>query len=472
MEPDPDSFLFLFETVFLLQISWASFAISIFVLLLLLIGSALISASEVAYFAITPKVFRKLEEEKKSSSGRIVNLLEQSQKLLATILIANNFINIGIVILSDFILRNSLPEDTFSNISQRIINVFGGASFSVGAVNHGLNFLVTVIGVTFLLVLFGEVAPKVYARINFLKMARFMAFPLTILTDVFSPVSQLLVNLTNRIEKRLEDKTLGKGASSDEITEAINLITGNKKKNGDEADLLKKIVRFGNVNISQAMKPRVDVVGLDASLNFEEVLQVIRASEYSRLPVFEENLDSIVGILHVKKFMKYLHKDKSFKWNTDGIVQREVVFEPETKKISELLRTFQKERKHMAIVVDEYGGTSGIITLEDVLEEILGDIYDEFDTSSNQDFKKINDYTFIFEGKAFLNDLVKTLDLSEDFFDEIRGEADTVAGVVLEYLGVIPAKNDKFTYKNLKFKVVDVDNRRIKKVQIILPKGK
>lgn len=304
MEPDPGNISFLFSFIFLAQISWTSFALSICVLLLLLIASALISGSEVAFFAITPEGFQALEEENKLSSKRIVSLLRQSQKLLATILIANNFINIGIVILSDYILTNTLPEDTFTGISTTILNFIGESSLSIATINHGINFLVTVIGVTFALVLFGEVTPKVYARINSLKIARIMAGPLSFLVRLFSPLSKLLVNWTNRIERRLEDKGIGKGTSSDEITEAIDLMSGNEPADEKETDLLKKIVRFGNVNISQIMKPRTDVVGLDASLNFEEVLKVIRSCEYSRLPVFEETLDSITGILHVKKFMK------------------------------------------------------------------------------------------------------------------------------------------------------------------------
>ncbi len=473
MDPDSDSIYFLFNFFFLLQISWTSLAASIVVLLFLLTASALISGSEVAFFAITPKVYHDLEEENKQSSKLIVNLLKQSQKLLATILIANNFINIGIVILSDYILRNTLPENTFTKLSEKVISFFGESpSISIEGINRGFNFLVTVIGVTFVLVLFGEVMPKVYARVNTLKIARMMASPLSLLTRLFSPISRLLVNWTNKIEEKLEDKALGKGTSSDEINEAIDLMSGNKSTDEDEADLLKKILRFGNVNISQIMKPRMDVVGLDVSLNFEEVLEIIREKGHSRLPVYEENLDSIKGILHVKKFMKYLHEGKDFDWKKEGIVQTEVMFEPETKKIAQLLREFQKERKHMAIVVDEYGGTSGIITLEDILEEILGDIYDEFDKGAEEGFKKVGDSTFDFEGKTFLNDLVKALKLPEDFFDKIKGEADTLAGVVLERFGKLPNKNYAFTYEGVKFKVMEVDARRIKKVQIKLPKKK
>jgi len=472
LESDPDSLLFFLNTIFLLQISASSFVVSIVCLLLLLMGSALISGSEVAYFSITPKVFQDLEEEKKISSRRIINLLEQPQKLLATILIANNFINIGIVILSDYILRNSLPENTFTHISQKIVALPGAGSFSIATVNRGINFLITVVGVTSILVFFGEISPKVYARINAIKIARMMSLPLTILMKVFSPISRLLVNWTNSIEKRLEDKSIGKGASSDELEEAIDLISGAEKSDEEETDLLKKIVRFGNVNISQIMRPRVDVVGLDANMDFGEVLKIIRESKYSRLPVYEENLDSIKGILHVKKLLKYLHKPKDFNWNQDGIIQRKVMFEPETKKISQLLRSFQEERKHMAIVVDEFGGTSGIVTMEDVLEEILGEIYDEFDGNKELAYKKINNNTYILEGKSFLIDVIKTLELPEDFFDDIKGEADTIAGIILENLGQLPNKNYKFTYKNIKFKVVDVDDRRIKKVQIVLPKKK
>lgn len=473
MEPDPGNISFLFDFIFLLQISWSSFVGSIVALLLLLIASALISGSEVAFFAITPKVFHDLEDENKLSSKRIVALLKESQKLLATILIANNFINIGIVILSDYLLSNTLPEDTFTNWSKAIARVLGEESFSISSINDAIIFLITVIGVTFILVLFGEVMPKVYARINTLKIARITAGPLSFLVRFFAPISKFLVSWTNKIEKRLEDKAIiGKETSSDEITEAIDLMSSNERAGEAETDLLKKIVRFGNVNISQIMKPRTDVVGLDASLNYKEVLEVVRACEYSRLPVFEETLDSITGILHVKKFMKCLHEKENFNWNQEGIVQQEVMFEPETKKISEILRGFQEERKHMAIVVDEYGGTSGIITLEDVLEEILGDIYDEFDSSSAEDFKRVNEHTFIFEGKTFLNDVVKILKLPEDFFDKIKGDADTIAGVVLENLGKMPSKNYKFTYEGLTFKVKDVDKRRINKVQITLLKEK
>jgi gliding motility-associated protein GldE len=389
------------------------------------------------------------------------------RKLLATILIANNFINIAIVILSQFILDNILSQDVTNNWSEQII-YFAGLNLSVEWLSGLINFLFTIVGVTFLLVLFGEVAPKIYAKLNNVRLAKFMSRTLLFLFRLFQPISQLLVNGTNIIEKRLVKKT-NNGSSSrrEDIGQAIELTVKNDKHAEHEIDILKGIVKFGDIAVKQVMRPRVDVIAVDFRINFKELIKVVKESGFSRIPVYNEDFDNITGLLYVKDLLGHLHNDASFEWQAH--IRTNVMYVPETKKIDDLLRDFQKARLHIAIVVDEYGGSSGIVTLEDIMEEVIGEIREEFDDEIELEYKKIDDWNYLFEGKTLLNDVCRVVGVDTSTFDEVKGDADSVAGLFLEIVGHIPKAETEISYNDFHLKIVSVDNRRIKQVLITLP---
>lgn len=430
-------------------------------------SSALISGSEVAFFSLSPTDFETLKQD---NNHRIISLMNEPRKLLATILIANNFINIGIVILSTFVLNKVLPESIFNNWSESLISSFHLDNFLESAkLANVLSLLITVIGVTFILVLFGEIAPKVYARHNNIGLSRTMATPLWLLSKIFHPFSLILVNWTTSIEKRLEKRRPGGSlANRQDIGEAIDLTADANQTTSQEVLLLKRIVNFGEVSVSQIIRPRVDVVAIDESLDYKELLEIVRESGYSRIPVFEKDFDNVKGILYVKDLLGHLNENKDFDWKL--LVRKDILFVPESKKIDSLLKKFQKEHMHMAIVVDEYGGSSGIVTMEDILEEIIGEIQDEFDTEADVEYKKLGEGIFIFEGKTLINDFCRQVKIDTITFEEIRGEADTLAGILLEKAGRLPELSEEFDIQDFKFKVIKVNNRRIEQIRIELPK--
>lgn len=405
--------------------------IFIIILLFLLLFSALISGSEVAYFSLTPG---QLEELRQKGYDKAYHLYKKPEKLLATILISNNFVNVGIVILSAYLV-DSLFD--FSN-------------------NPVLGFIIQVIVVTFVILLFGEIIPKLYANRAQLKVAIFMASPLTFLGYLFLPISALLIRSTSVISKRIAKKD---SLSMDQLSKALEL-TKDEEIN-EEKDILEGIVRFSNIYAIDIIQPRINVIAVDLEDSFEDIRKLIIEHGYSRLPVYNENLDNIVGILYIKDLLAHLKENGNFKWKT---LIRPAYFVPETKKINDLLEEFQSKKVHLAIVVDEYGGTSGIVTMEDILEEIVGEINDETDEKENT-FIRIKNNAFIFEGHTLLNDFEKIIGTDPDSFKEIEGEADTLAGLILEIKGELPRKNEVITYKEHKFTILDVDNRRIKKIK-------
>ncbi len=411
--------------------------IGLFVIILLLISSALISGSEVAFFSLSPSDKNKLSESKNLKGKRVLTLLRNPEKLLATILIGNNFVNIAIVLLSTYLTEQILH---FENISDAMI------------------FLIKVVLVTFLLLLFGEIIPKVYASKFSLQFSLFMSLPLFSLDKAFSPLSFLLIRSTSLIKKRLDKRK--PDLSIDDLSNALEL-TENQIK--DNKKILEGIVSYGTTDASEIMKPRVDVVAFDINMTFSEVIENIKQNIYSRIPVYEGTLDTIKGVLFVKDLLPHFDK-QDFEWQT---LIRKAYFVPESKKINDLLLDFQSKKIHMAIVSDEYGGISGIVTFEDVIEEIVGDIADEFD-DEDVVYEKIDDNTYIFEGKTLLIDFYKILKLNDDVFDKIRGEADTLAGLILELKGEIPQIDSVVEYKNFTFKVIASDNRRIKKIKLSL----
>lgn len=410
---------------------------------LLLIGSALISGSEIAFFSLKDRDKKKLEEEESPISQLILRLLERPRQLLATILISNNFINVGIVITSAFLLPDNLTQKAW------------------------LDFLINIVGVTFLLVLFGEISPKVYANRYSITLAKFMARPLHLLNIFFYLPSLLLVSSSKWLEKRFAHR-IGESHSKEDIDEAIDLTVNQEDGSSQDADILKSIVKFGEVPTKQIMCPRVDVIALDVESSYEELLETIKTSGFSRIPVYENDLDTVVGILYAKDLIGYLNEKANFKWQK--LMRKDVLFVPEAKKIDDLLRQFQVEHKHLAIVVDEYGGSAGIITLEDILEEIIGDIRDEFDDQPDVEFRQLDAYNYEFEGKTSINDFAKVVGIDHLIFDEIRGDSDSLAGMLLEMTGRFPSKNMIIPYKNYQFKVRAMNKRRIEKIQVTLPR--
>lgn len=410
--------------------------ISLILIALLLISSALISGSEVAYFSLSPKDRQMLSNQKEKNSHFILHNLENPEKLLATILVANNFINVGIVILSAY-TTNMLVD--FSKAP------------TVG-------FIFQIIVITFFLLLFGEVIPKVYATRHSMRVARIMAIPLHILERIFSPINAILIYSTSFVNRRIQKHS--QNISVDELSQALELTADHEIS--EDKDILEGIVKFGNKNAVEIMRPRVDVEAIDMKESLPKLINLINDSGYSRIPVYSESFDNIKGILYIKDLLPYLHNRENFHWQS---IIRPPFYVPETKKIDDLLEEFQKNKVHMAIVVDEYGGSSGIVTLEDILEEIVGEISDEFDEEENY-FTKIAENKYLFDGKILLSDFYKIVGADEHVFDDYKGDADTLAGLILELKGEIPALHEKISCQNFIFSIDGVDNRRIKKIKV------
>ncbi|MCB0628636.1 MAG: gliding motility-associated protein GldE [Lewinella sp.] len=442
--------------------------LGILAILFLLLCSALVSGSEVAFFSLTPNDFEKLNQENTGSSRRILYLKDKPRKLLATILISNNFINIGIVILSEYVLSSMLSAELFNSWAESLSPALNWLNLSQEDLAKGFKFLLTVVLVTFLLVLFGEVAPKVYARINNLRLARAMAAPLDILMRLLSPISAILVNWTKVLEGRLLLTAAGAGlASREDIDEAIELTVSNEEDSGQEVDLLKSIVKFGEVSVKQIMRSRIDVIAVDHRISYHELLEVVRESGYSRIPVYDEDFDKVIGLLYVKDLLGHLNQKEDFHWQQ--LIRTNVLFVPEAKKIDDLLREFQKEHLHMAIVVDEYGGSAGIVTLEDIMEEIIGEIQDEFDEDPEVIYHQVDERNFVFDGKTLLNDVCRIVGVDTSTFDEVKGESDSVAGLLLELTGGMPKEGEEIVQSHYTFRVLKVSERRIESIQFTLP---
>lgn len=410
--------------------------LSLLVILLLLVLSALLSGSEVAYFSLSPAEKHKISTTNTKKAHYIQRNLESPEQLLATILVANNFVNVGIVILSSFTVNNLID-------------------FSSEPI---LGFIVQVVLITFLILLFGEIIPKVYSTHQALKFAKFIAVPLFYTIRIFKPINSVLIFSTSFINNRIH--AYSNPISVDELSQALELTSKTELK--DDTEILKGIVKFGNKSVVEIMRSRVDVVSLDIESNYDDVLKLITETGFSRIPVYSETFDNIKGILYIKDLLPHVSKGTNFKWQS---IIRPPFYVPETKKIDDLLEEFQKNKVHMAIVVDEYGGSSGIVTMEDVLEEIVGEISDESD-EDEKFFTKIAENKYIFDGKTLLNDFYKVTEQDDTIFDDVKGEADTLAGLILELKGEFPAKNDTITCKNHVFSIEAVDNRRIKQIKV------
>jgi putative hemolysin len=405
---------------------------------LLLFCSALVSGAEVALFSLSPKDLDESMQANSTKGKILADLLSKPKKLLATLLVANNFINIGVVILFSFI-----GSGLFAAITSPI-----------------LKFILEVIVVTFLLLLFGEVLPKVYASRNNLKFANMIALPISILEKALSPISIPMRNSTVYLHNKLGKQK--SNFSVDQLSQALEL-TSSDDTSSEEQKILEGIVSFGNTDTKQVMSPRIDVFGLEITETFSEIYIKIIEKGYSRIPVYRDNIDQIEGILFVKDLLPHLNKD-DFDWVT---LIREPFFVPENKKLDNLLKDFQSMKSHLAVVVDEYGGTSGLVSLEDVIEEIVGDISDEFD-DEDINFSQIDDKNFLFEGKVNLRDFYRVINVDENLFEERKGEAETLAGFILEISGNFPAKGQKISYANCLFTVEVVDKKRIKQIKVTI----
>lgn len=437
-------------------------------IVVLLVCSALISGSEVAFFSLTANDQDDLEKEKSKTSNRITKLLSNRDRLLATILISNNFINIAIVIISDYVLGNTITGSVCANWANKLAGIFPDYVRDLEWWANALNMLITVAGVTFLLVLFGEVIPKVYSKLNNVKVAKRMSGILSVLSRFFSPISGILVNGTDIINKRLAKHSQnGSVTSRADIDQAIEM-TVNEDGTRAEIDILKSIVKFGDVSVTQIMRSRVDVIAVDFRTDYIEFMKIVRNSGYSRIPVYDGDFDNVVGILYVKDLLSHLEEDKDFEWQE--LMRTNVFYVPEAKKIDNLLKEFQEKKNHMAIVVDEYGGSSGIVTLEDIMEEIIGEIKEEYNVNEDVDFEKIDDFTYIFEGKTLLYDMYRVLRLDNKTFEEEQGESDSLAGLILETVGRFPRKNETVQIEDFEFKVEAVNKRRIERIKVMLPK--
>ena len=437
MDPDPEPLFLFFSNLDLLT------TINGIALLFLLISSALISGSEIAFFSLTQTDLNELSSDDKKENI-VVKLLKKPRKLLATILITNNFINILIVL-----LFASLAETLFSDFNYQLNLYF----FHVP-----LRFLIEVILVTFLILLFGEVLPKVYASRNALLFSKLMSKFINFVSILLTPFSIPLIALTKSVEKRLGSKN--SNFSVETLSQALEL-TSEGATTKDEQKILEGIVNFGNTETVQIMKPRIDIFALSNDENFEDVLNKILKKGYSRNPVYKDNIDNIIGVLYAKDLLAHLNK-KTFNWQN---LLREPFFVPENKKLDDLLSDFRERKNHLAIVVDEYGGTSGLVTLEDVIEEIVGDINDEFD-DDDLSYSKIDANNYIFEGKTTIKDFCRVLDdENEEIFEEEKGESETLAGFILEISGKFPKKGEKINFKNYTFTIEALDKKRIKQVK-------
>ncbi len=432
-----DDFLQLFSEITLLTPSVGAIVAGVMACLLLFV-SGFASGSEIAFFSLTPNDLSELDEEKSNADAKIMLLRAESERTLATILITNNLVNVTIIMLFGYFFAHAIN--------------FGGSWW--------LEFLFMTVLLTFLLLLFGEIMPKVYATKNPLQFCRAAVGGICFFRKLFYPVASIVVSsgrLTERVVQK-ENQTL----SVDELEQALELTDTEDIK--EEKRMLEGIVRFGDETVKEVMTSRQDVVDLDFKAPYEDVLKCVVDNNYSRIPVYQDNQDNIRGILYIKDLLPYLSKGNKFNWQS---LIRPPYFVPETKKIDDLLREFQENKVHIAIVVDEFGGTSGIVTLEDILEEIVGEINDEYD-EDEKSFVRINSNTFVFEGKTLLSDFYRLLKLDDETFAEVVGDADTLAGLLLEIKGDFPKLHEKLDYQNFTFEILEMDERRISKVKVVV----
>jgi len=412
------------------------------IFILLLICSALVSGSEVAFFSLSNEDLEEIEESNSPNAKKVLELIESPKKLLSTILILNNLINIGIVTLTTFVAWS----------------IFGTNATGIVII------LVQTVGVTFAIVFFGEIVPKVYANKAKKEFSLIMSPSISFFSIILKPISVFLMAFSDLLEKRIKKK--GYSLSVNELNQALELTTEDTPS--EEKDILRGIVNFGTLTVKQVMRSRMDITAVDVDIDFHELMDRINKSGYSRIPVYEETIDNILGILYIKDLLPHIEQEEDFAWKE---LIRKSFFVPENKKVDTLLKDFQHKRVHMAIVVDEYGGTSGLVTLEDLIEEIIGEINDEFDDRDEFLFQEIDSSTFIFEGKVSLNDFCKKLELDSQIFDEVKGESESLGGLLLELNSKFPKNGTKILFEDFEFTILAMDSRKIKKIKVHLKSG-
>ncbi len=430
--------------LFILAASPTLIIFSSIILLILLLLSALVSGSEVAFFSLTHNDIDQCRTSNSPKDRKVIHLLKKPKKLLATILILNNLINMAIITLATYVTWEI-----------------------TGTRNPQANIVLTLtVLITLSILLFGEFMPKVFANHNNLRFARFTSNMLRTSTSFFAPLSSLLLGISNVIEKRMRIKSYN--VSVDELNQALELTTKDEDLE-NQKDILKGIVNFGTLTVPQVMKSRMDITAFDDEMNFHDLMHMINKTGFSRIPVYKETIDKIEGVLYIKDILKHTGQDEDFKWQE---LLRPGFFVPESKKIDSLFKDFQEKRVHMAIVVDEYGGTSGLVTLEDVIEEIVGEISDEYDDEEDVDYKKVDEQTYIFEGKTSLNDFCKILGIESGIFDQVKGESESLSGLLLEIHSKLPIAGESIEYDLFIFTITSVDPRRIKKVRVYMKQSK
>ena len=405
---------------------------------ILLVMSGFASGSEIAFFSLSPTDINELDAERYNADKKIENLIEKSERTLATILITNNFVNVTIIMLCNYIFANVIDFHD----------------------SYWLQFICITVILTFLLLLFGEIIPKIYARQKPLAFCRKSATGISMLMKLFWPLETILMRSGILAEKVVQTEI--RVLSVDDLEQALELT--DKEDIKDEQSILQGIIRFGDETAKEVMTCRKDVVDLNIKCTYAEVLQCIVENNYSRIPIYQDNSDNVIGILYIKDLLPHIGKPENFRWQS---LIRPPHFVPETKKIDDLLREFQENKVHIAIVVDEFGGTSGIITLEDILEEIVGEINDEYDEEEKY-YTRLNRNTYIFEGKVLISDLCKILEIDYEEFSDVEGDADTLAGLMLELKGDFPVIHEKLEYKNYLFEILEIDERRISKVKVVI----
>ena len=416
--------------------------IGIFIMLILLLLSALISGSEVAYYSLSPQDKKTLEEDSSKSSQRVLELLKKPKTLLATILIGNNLVNVAIIILSSLLMK--------------MLFNFEGSEL--------LGFIIQVVAVTLIILMVGEISPKVYATKNAMRLALIMGSALTFMSKLFYPLARVLVVGTRKIDQRAKEQNdSGNFITADELNHALELTTDNTT-GADEKRILSGIVKFGSTEVRQVMTPRIDVICFDTKTTYKQLQTEIVEHGFSRIPIFEDSFDNVVGILYVKDLLNHLHAPDDFDWKP---LLRNPSFVTENKKLDDLLREFQDDKNHMAVVVDEYGGSSGVISLEDIIEEIVGEISDEFD-DEELIYTKIDENNYVFEGKAALIDVYRVLDITGEKFEAAKGDSDSLAGFILELTGKIPQKNERIRFEHYLFTIEAADKRRVKRVKVTI----
>jgi gliding motility-associated protein GldE len=436
MDPDPLPNLFLLALE--PSISVSSIALISFVLVALLFLSAVLAGSEVAFFSLNADQRISLRESEVSSEKTVSQLLDKPQQLLATLLISINFVNIIFITLANYLTSMVLGQQSMETLLVTLFLLFG---------------------VTFIITFFGELIPKVWAQQNNVNFARYSAPLISFLSFVFSPLSKALLGISGLIEKRVKKKSYT--LTSQELNQALE-ITTDENTSDREKDILRGILNFGNISVKSVMQARRDIVAFDTSMNFHELMDLINKNGYSRVPVFNETIDKIEGILYIKELLKHIDQDENFDWLP---LLHSPFFVPENKKIDDLLYDFQEKRVHMAIIVNEYGETEGLVTMEDIIEEIVGEINDEFD-EVEADYKKIADNIYVFEAKTSLNDFCRVFEIDAAYFEKAKGESETLAGLIIELFGRIPSAGEEIEFEDFTFKVQSVDTRRIKKVRV------